>query len=64
MSEVERRGIPLVMYKVPGPYNEPIFQRFRKIAKQSGFQYPSSSINLNKPKSPEELIEDIKKDKK
>ena len=61
MNEVSRRGIPLVMYKVPGPYNEPVTQAFRKIAKQSGYQYPTSSMNLNKPKSAEELVEDIKK---
>lgn len=64
MDEVTRRNIPLVMYKVPGPYNEPIYQRFRKIAKQSGYQYPSSSINYNPPRTPEELIELIKKNKK
>ena len=63
MDEVIRRDIPLIMYKVPGPYNEPIFQAFRKIAKQSGFQYPSSTINLSKPKTAEELVEDIKKNK-
>ena len=63
MDEIVSRGIPLVMYKVPGPYNEPVTQAFRKIAKQTGFQYPTSSYNLRKPKTAEELIEDIKKNK-
>ena len=64
MDEIIRRGIPLVMYKYPAPVNEPIFQRFRKIAKQEGMRYPSSSYNLNKPKTAEELIEEVKKQKK
>ena len=63
MQEVATRGIPLVMYKVPGPFNEPVFQFFRKIAKQSGFRYPSSSINFSKPKTAEELIEESEKNK-
>ena len=64
MNEVSRRGIPLVMYKIPFPANEPVTQSFRKIAEQAGFRYPSSSINLNKPKTAEEIVEENKKKKK
>ena len=63
MGEVENRGIPLVMYKVPGPVNEPVFQRIRKIAERSGDRYPTSAMNLNKPMSVEELINELKKNK-
>ena len=63
MNEISRRGIPLVMYKVPGPYNEPVYQRIRKIAKRHDFLYPTSSMNLNKPRSAEELVNEMKKDK-
>ena len=64
MNEVSRRGIPLVMYKIPFPANEPVTQSFRKIAEKSGFRYPSSSINLAKPKTAEEIVEENKKKKK
>ena len=64
MNEVSRRGIPLVMYKIPFPANEPVTQSFRKIAEKSGFRYPSSSINLAKPKTAEEIVEEQKKKKK
>ncbi len=63
MDEVKARRIPLVMYKYPGPYNEPVMQRFRKIAEKTDVCVPSgSSVNLEKPRTLEELIEKLRKE--
>ena len=63
MDEISKRGIPLVMYKSPGPVNEPIFQIFRKIEKRTENHLPSSNVNIEEPKNVEEFIEEIKQNK-
>ena len=62
-NEVAKRNIPIVFYKSPGPVNEPIFERFRKIDKDCEICHPTSNVNLEEPLSVEEFIKRAKESK-